>query len=477
MKTIDEEKLRAIVGEANIKTDPSDLYIYGSDSSVHHAMPWAVVRPKTTEQVQAILRYANEALIPVIARGGGSGMCGQTVPVMGGIILDMKGMNKILEINLADVYCRVEPGVVDDDLNLALKPHGMFFPPTPASSRIATIGGEIANNASGVRSVKYGATRDAVLGMKVVLPNGDLVNLGARTRVEASGYQLHKLMVGSEGTLGIVVEATLSFVPIPEFRCMGIANFNTLKDAGDAISSIMASGAIPSMLELVDDVAIKAVNKTMNLGLKEVAAALIFEADGMVREAVDYEINKMKAICQKHNGEDIYASYDPKERDKIFLGRKSLFPALSKYDDNLASTALADDMAVPYSKMAEMAGKIHEIADKHGIVMTAYGHCGSGCMHTKILMDTKRKDQWESAKKAITEVYDYVRSVNGTTSAEHGIGLSKAESFKIEKADSLHLLALIKKAVDPNNILNPGKLSQAPEDWVTATNLRYSVNS
>jgi glycolate oxidase len=477
MKKIDEALLRDIVGERNIKTDPSDLYVYGSDSSVHHAMPWAVVRPETTAQVQKIMRYANEALIPVIARGGGSGMCGQTVPIQGGIILDMKGMNKILEINLKDVYCRVEPGVVDDDLNLALKQYGVFYPPTPASSRIATIGGEIANNASGVRSVKYGATRDAVLGMKVVLPNGDLVNLGARTRVEASGYQLHKLMVGSEGTLGIVVEATLNFVPIPEFRCMGVANFDSLKDAGDAIGSIMASGAIPSMLELVDSVAIKAVNKTMDLGLKEVAAALIFEADGMVKEAVDYEIDKMKAVCQRHNGQDIISSYDPKERAKIFMGRKKLFPALSKYDDNLASTALADDMAVPYSKMAEMAGKIHEIAAKNNIVMTAYGHCGSGCMHTKILMDTKRKDQWASAKKAITEVYEYVRSVNGTTSAEHGIGLSKAESFKVEKSDSLNLLATIKRAIDPNNILNPGKLQQAPENWVTATNLRYSVNS
>lgn len=477
MKKIDETRLRDIVGERNIKTDPSDLYIYGSDSSVHHAMPWAIVRPENTSQVQKIMKYANEDLIPVIPRGGGSGMCGQTVPINGGIILDMKGMNRILEINLKDVYCRVEPGVVDDDLNLALKQYGMFYPPTPASSRIATIGGEIANNASGVRSVKYGATRDAVLGMKVVLPNGDLVSLGAHTRVEASGYQLHKLIVGSEGTLGIVVEATLSFVPIPEFRCMGISNFDSLKDAGQAIGSIMASGAIPSMLELVDSVAIKAVNKTMNLGLKEVAAALIFEADGMVKEAVDYEINKMKAICEKHNGMDIYASYDPKERAKIFLGRKKLFPALSKYDDNLASTSLADDMAVPYSKMAEMAEKIHEIAAKNNIVMTAYGHCGSGCMHTKILMDTKRKDQWDSAKKAITEVYEYVRSVNGTTSAEHGIGLSKAESFKVEKSDSLILLAGIKKAFDPNNILNPGKLSQAPENWVTATNLRYSVNS
>jgi glycolate oxidase len=477
MNRIDEARLKDIVGEENVKTDPSDLYVYGSDSSVHHAMPWAIVRPKTTEQVQGLMKFANEHKIPVIARGGGSGMCGQTVPIEGGIILDMKGMNKILEINLEDVYCRVQPGVVDDDLNLALKQYGVFYPPTPASSRIATIGGEIANNASGVRSVKYGATRDAVLGMKVVLPNGELVNLGAHTRVEASGYQLHKLMVGSEGTLGVIVEATLSFVPIPEFRCMGIANFDTLKDAGEAIGSIMASGAIPSMLELVDDVAIKAVNKTMDLGLKEVAAALIFEADGMVKEAVDYEIEKMKKICEKHNGKDIYASYDPKERAKIFMGRKKLFPALSKYDENLASTSLADDMAVPYSKMAEMAGKIHEIAKNNNIIMTAYGHCGSGCMHTKILMDTKRKDQWDSAKKAITQVYEYVRSVNGTTSAEHGIGLSKAESFKAEKSDSLFLLAAIKKALDPNNILNPGKLMQAPEDWVTATDLRYSVNS
>ncbi len=477
MKTIDEARLRELVGERNIKTDPSDLYIYGTDSSVHHAMPWAIVKPETTLQIQEIMKYANEQIIPVIARGGGSGMCGQAVPIQGGIILDMKGMNRILEINLEDVYCRVEPGVVDDDLNLALKQYGVFYPPTPASSRIATIGGEIANNASGVRSVKYGATRDAVLGMKVVMANGDLVNLGAHTRVEASGYQLHKLMVGSEGTLGIVVEATLSFVPIPEFRCMGVANFDSLNDAGKAIGSIMASGATPSMLELVDSVAIKAVNKTMDLGLKEVAAALIFEADGMVREAVDYEINKMEKICVKHNGQDIHASYDPKEREKIFMGRKKLFPALSKYDDNLASTALADDMAVPYSKMGEMADTIHKIAKKNDLVMTAYGHCGSGCMHTKILMDTKRKDQWASAKKAITEVYDYVRSVNGTTSAEHGIGLSKAESFKIEKSDSLNVLNSIKKTLDPNNILNPGKLMQAPENWVTATDLRYSVNS
>ena len=477
MKQIDLLKLKDIVGENNVKSDPADLYIYGSDSSVHSALPWVIARPENTEHVQKIVKFANKNKIPIIPRGGGSGMCGQTVPIHGGITLDMKQMNRILEINMPDVYCRVEPGVVDDDLNMALKPYGVFFPPTPASSRIATIGGEIGNNASGVRSVKYGATRDAVLGMKVVLPTGELVDFGAHTRVEASGYQMHKLIVGSEGTLGIVVEATLKFVPIPEFRCLGVANFDSIRDAGKAVGDIMASGASPSMLELVDSIAIKAVNKTMNLGLAEVDAALLYEADGMVTEAVDYEIKKMQEICKKNNGKDLKASYDPAERAKIFLGRKKLFPALSRYDDALASTSLADDMAVPYSKMADMAAKIHEVAKKNNIVMTAYGHCGSGCMHTKILMDTNRKDQWASAKKAITEIYEYVRSVNGTTSAEHGIGLSKAESFKIEKANSLHTLTKIKKALDPNNILNPGKMMQAPEDWVTATDLRYSVTS
>ncbi|MGD9687344.1 MAG: FAD-binding oxidoreductase, partial [Desulfobacter sp.] len=446
-------------------------------ASVYHASPWVIVRPDNTGQVQKVLAYANDAKIPVVPRGGGSGMCGQTVAIQGGILLDMKNMNRILEINMPDVYCRVEPGVVDDDLNAALKPYGVFYPPTPASSRIATIGGEIGNNASGVRSVKYGATRDAVMGLKVVLANGDLVTLGAHTRVEASGYQLHKLIVGSEGTLGVVVEAIIGFVPIPEFRCLGVANFDSLRDAGNAIADIMASGTIPSMLELVDDVAIKAVNKTMNLGLKEVAASLLFEADGKVKEAVDYEVKKMKDICTKNNGADIWYSFDAKEREQIFMGRKKLFPALSQFDAGLASTSLADDMAVPYSKMADMAAKIHEAAEKNGIIMTAYGHCGSGCMHTKIMMDTSKEEQWQGAQRAIAEIYEYVNSIHGTTSAEHGIGLSKADAFKVEKMDSLKMMAAIKTALDPNNILNPGKLQQAPENWVTATGLRYAVNS
>ena len=403
-------------------------------------------------------------------------MSGHAVPIDGGIVMDLKGMNRILEIRPEDTLCKVEPGVVDDDLNRALKPYGVFWPVAPASSRIATIGGEIANNASGIRSVKYGATRDSVLGMKVVLANGDLVHLGSNTRVEASGYQIDRLMVGSEGTLGVIVEATLKIVPLPKFRCLGMANFNKLEGAGESISEIISSGSLPSMLELMDNVAIMAVNKTLDMGLPDVEAIVFFEADGNVKEAVDYEIVKMKEICEKHNGSGIKVTYDAKERTKIFSGRKKLFAALSRYKEGLSCTSLADDMAVPYSKMAECARKIHEIAKRNNVVMTAYGHCGSGCMHTKILMDTTQKSQWEDAKRAVAETYDYVRSVGGTTSAEHGIGLSKAPSWKKEKADSLDLMRAVKKAFDPNNILNPHKLQDAPDDWVTATKLRYCAS-
>jgi glycolate oxidase len=365
--------------------------------------------------------------------------------------------------------------VVDDDLNRALKPYGVFYPPTPASSCVATIAGEIANNASGGRSVKYGAARDAILSVKVVMPNGDLLSFGSTTRVAASGYALERLMVGSEGTLAVIVEACMRFVPIPTLRCLGIAKFNKLSDAGNAISDIMGSGCQPSMLELIDKIAIIAANKAANLGLPEVEAILLFEADGISKEVIDFEISKIQKFCEKNSCFGIESSYEEKERARLWAGRAKLFPALSKYDERLASTSLADDMAVPFSKMAATADKIHEIAEKHGLVMTAYGHCGAGCMHTKILMDTDKDFQWEGAREAVAEIYDFVRSVGGTTSAEHGIGLSKAAAFKKEKEPSLELMRSIKKAFDPNNILNPGKLMDGPDDWVEATTLRYQI--
>ena len=472
---IDIEKLKKIVGANNVSDDIADLYVYGSDASVHHALPNAIVRPKTIEEVQKIMRYANANKIPVVPRGAGSGTSGHTVPIDGGIILDMKQMNRILDIRPEDMLVKVEPGVVDDDLNRALKPLGLFYPPAPASSRIATIGGEIAANASGVRSVKYGATRDYVYGMKVVLANGDLVNLGSNTRVHSSGYQLERLIVGSEGTLGVVVEATMGIRPLPKYRCLAVANFDKLQDAGNAISDIISSGCEPSMLELMDKIGIIAVNKAMDLGLKEVGAIILFEADGNVKEAVDFEIEKMKKICKKHNGKDIKKSYDLAERTKLFSGRKKLFASLSQYKEGIICTDLADDMGVPNSKIAETAEKIHEIAKKNNVIMAVYGHCGSGVIHTKIMIDSKKKSQWKDAERVIEELYDYVHSVGGVTSAEHGIGLSKAPAWKKARPDLVPVMKTIKKALDPRNILNPGKIMDAPDDWVKATTLRYRV--
>jgi glycolate oxidase len=440
-------------------------------------MPTCVVRPENTEQVQKIMKYANKNKIPVVPRGAGSGMSGQTVPIDGGIVLDIKKMNKILEIKPEDVYCKVEPGVINDELNRQLKPYGFFFPPTPASGRICTIGGMIGNNASGVRSVKYGATREAVIGMKVVLANGDLVTLGSNTKVDSSGYQLAKLMVGSEGTLGIIVEATLQLSPLPKYRKMGVANFSKLEDAGNMISEVIASGITPSMLELMDNVAITAVNNAQKLGLPDVEAIVVFECNGAVKEAIEYDMKRIQEICEKNNGTGIRVSDDPKEMTRIFEGRKKLFPSLSRYKEGYVSTALADDMAVPMSKIADCVHEIHLIAERNNVVMSAYGHCGAGLIHTKILMDTSKKQQWQDAKKAVDETYKFVYKLGGTTSGEHGIGFSKAPSWKEEKKDSLDMMRAIKKALDPNNILNPHKLMDAPDDWVTATKLRYHVTS
>jgi len=473
---IDIKKLQEIVGEENVRDNIADRYVYASDASVHRHLPDVVVRPKNIEEVQEILRYANTNKIPVVPRGAGSGMSGQTVPLAGGIVLDMKHMNRIIEIRPEDVLCKVEPGVINDELNRVLKPYGFFFPPTPSSGMICTIGGMIGTNASGNRSVKYGATRDAVLGLKVILANGELVTLGSNTRVDSSGYQLAKLMVGSEGTLGVVVEATLQISPLPKYRMMGVANFSTLEDAGRMISDTIASGITPSMLELMDNVAITAVNNAQQLGLPDVAAIVIFECNGMVKEAVDYEMKQISEICEKHHGTGVKMSDDPKEMKRIYEGRQKLFPSLSRYGEGMVSTALADDMAVPMSKIADTVHEIHEIAKRNHVVMSAYGHCGAGLIHTKILMDTSKKSQWQDAKKAVKEVYEYVQSLGGTTSGEHGIGLSKAPSWKQEKKDSLELMKAIKKTLDPNNILNPQKLMDAPQDWLTATPLRYQVS-
>jgi len=469
------EKIKDIVGEKNFSDNLIDKYIYASDASIYQSLPSVIVRPGTVEEIQEIIKYANKERIPVIPRGAGTGETGGAVPIDAGIVLDLKRMNKIKEIRIGDVLCKVEPGVVNNELNNELKEFGFFFPPTPGSGRVCTIGGMIANNASGMRAVKYGATRDSVLGLKVVLPQGELVSLGTETIVHSSGYQLARLMVGSEGTLGVIVEATLRLRPLPEKRAAGRAMFYRLGDMGKAVSAIIAGGIIPSALEFLDNIVIKSVNEVFNLDLpKNAEAIVLFECDGN-KASIDYEINKIKKVCQKFGSFRIDISDDPQEMKEIWKIRDSAFPATCRYKENLVRMPLAEDVAVPISKVSDLIVNLHKIGLKNNIIIGTYGHVGEGLVHTAFLINPELSEQWEKAKKAISEIFVLAQNLGGTTSGEHGIGLSKAPYFKKEREGALNVMRKIKKALDPNNILNPHKLMDAPDDFLTAAKIRYAV--
>lgn len=468
------KRLVEIVGPKNYSTEIADLYVYSSDASVHQSMPEIVLIPKKTEHVQEILKIANENKIPVTPRGGGTSLAGNAVPVNGGIVLDMKGMNKILMLRIEDLYCKVESGVINDDLNKELEKFGFFFPPTPASGNVATIGGMIGNNASGMRAGKYGATREAVIGLKVVLANGELIDLGSNTMKSSSGYQLEKIFIGSEGTLGVVVEATLKVIPLPQKRAIAVASFETLEKAGEGVANIFKNGLVPSAVEIMDKVCIEAVNKATNVGLPDCEALLLIEVDGHPL-AVKDDIEKLAKICRDTGSTNVEFATDQKRMDELLKGRKAILPSLSRYGEKFVSMSLADDMCLPISKVPNAVKAFQEIAESHEIIVGTYGHVDTGNLHTKVLFDPTTKDAWQNAKKAVDAIYKEVNKLGGTTSGEHGIALSKAPYMKIEKENSLSTMRAIKRTLDPNNILNPGKIFDAPDNWIEATKLRYPL--
>ncbi|MEM2715610.1 MAG: FAD-binding oxidoreductase, partial [Candidatus Thermoplasmatota archaeon] len=405
------EKIMKEIDNSRIFLKKCELYAYGFDASIHHATPDIVIKPKNASEVEKIVKIANEHCIPVIARGAGTALCGQAVPIYGGILLDMTGMNKIKEINVNDLYCVVEPGVVYANLNEELAKYGFFFPPTPGSGDVCTIGGMIAVNASGARAIKYGATRDYVLGLEVVFPYGRK-RLGGFTLKNSSGYQIERLIVGSEGTLGIITEATIRLVPLPEKRAVALLPFNDVIDAGKCVSKIISSGITPSSLEIMDSICIKAVNKAMNLGLPDVEALLFIELDGKESEVKD-EIEKIKKLFK-----GIEFTDDEKEMQRLWKGRKGILPSLSRYGDNMVSVSLADDMCLPISKIPEAIKEFQKIAKKYGIIVGTYGHAGDGNLHTKVLLNPKDENNWKNAEKAVDEIYTTVKKLHGVARGE-----------------------------------------------------------
>ena len=466
------DQIEKIVGKDGYSTRTADLYTYGFDASIFHATPEIVIQPRSTEQVSEIMKIANANLIPVVPRGAGTGLCGSAVPIKGGIVMDMSRMNKVLNVSVGDLWVDVQAGCVYNALNDELAKYGFFFPCSPGSAEAAEIGGMVAANASGMRAVKYGATRDFVLGMTFVKADGEIVRAGTRTIKDSSGYQLARLLCGSEGTLGIITEVTLKLTTKPHASASALISFDSVYDAGRCISAIIAKPLIPASCELMDSVSIDAVNKSQGNPLPDCKALIIVECDGEP-EQVDRDLETVAQIAKEIGCQTITATHDKKQIAAWTSARKSVMTSLSALKPGYSSVSLADDMGVPVSKVPDAVTAYQKIAEKYRVTVATYGHASDGNLHTKMLLNPLDKDEWDRGTKAVNEIFDATIELGGTVTGEHGVGISKAPDFQKERASALSTIKAIKQAFDPNNILNPGKVDQWEGRILGKVSLRY----
>jgi glycolate oxidase len=448
------QKLIEIVGKENFTDQLEELVPYSYDASMNVHRPDAAVWPESTEQVSEIVKFANTHKIPVIPRGAGTSLSGGAVPINGGIIIDLSKMNRILQISIENRYAKVQAGVVCDDLNRALAKYGFIFPPDPASSSVSTIGGNVATNAGGIKGAKYGTTRDYVLGLQVVLPTGEVMHTGSYTMKCVSGYDLAKLFVGAEGTLGVITEVTLKINPLPRHAMTVIATYAKLEDAGKAIFQTMSSGILPSVMEILDKVTLKSIKENTDIDLPEAEAMILTETDGYTLEEVEAQMEVVLQILKENHPSLINTAKDEKDRLNLWKARKSAYASLARASNSF----VLDDVTVPISRIPELLVGIQEISRRHGIVVAAFGHAGDGNLHPQILYDEYDSKQVEKVAKVEEEIFDLAISLRGTLSGEHGIGLSKANYMTLEHDPvEMALMRKIKRALDPNNIMNPGK--------------------
>lgn len=450
-------ELIEIVGPERVSDNKTVLYTYSRDASLITGMPDYVVRPVTTEEVVRIVTLAGKHKIPIVPRGVGSGLEGACVPVHGGIVLYMRNMDKIIEVDTKSLCAIVEPGVIHANLNARLAEENFFFAPDPASTDFCTIGGMIGTNASGMTCLKYGDTRHSVLGLEVVLPDGTVINTGSKVVKSDRGYDLTALVVGAEGTLGVVTRAILKVIPRSKDRATVAAYFNELEKIGDAIVAIFSSGIIPAACELMDRSAIKAVNNYKpELALPDVDAILIFNLEGS--EATVTEEVKIVADSCRQAGAEVKIAATREEADALWMGRRSIGSAVYRLDLNKAAPNIAGDYGVPIKHIPEMLRAVRKISAETGITIASYGHVGDGNLHNRMSVNVLDEDELKKAEKAGDAIYEAALKLGGTTTPEHGIGASKIELVKRESGSSYSLMLAIKKLIDPNNIMNPGKL-------------------
>lgn len=450
------EALKKIVGQDNVLTSPEDLYTYSYDATPGHAhMPDAVVIPANTQEVSEVLKLANTNKIPVYTRGSGTNLSAGTVPTKGGIVLLMTRFDKIVEIDLENLVAQVEVGVVVADLNDAVAKHGLIYPPDPGTVATATMGGTISENAGGLRGLKYGVSKHYVMGLEVVLANGDIIKTGGKNVKDVSGYDMTKLFTGAEGTLGILTRSIVKLVPAPEAKKSMMAIFKDLDDAGKAVSDIIAEKIIPATLEILDNATIRTVEDYAKVGLPlDAEAVLLIEVDG-IPEVVEKEAAKVMNVLKNNNAADVQIAKTDAERDNLWAARRAALPALAK----LRPTTYVEDATVPRSKVPAFLKAVKDIADRNNVTIGTFGHAGDGNMHPTIVCDLRDQEEMKRVHKAMDEMFKAAVELDGTLSGEHGIGLGKLPWMEYQHGpQGMNAMRAIKRALDPNLILNPGKL-------------------
>jgi glycolate oxidase len=450
-----KQALINIVGPESFTDSLIDLVSYSYDASDHDCRPEVAVWPQSAEQVSRIVVLANESRFPVIPRGAGTGFAGGAVPVRGGLILDLCRMNKILDLSLADRLVVVQPGVVYADLQRYLNRHGFFFPPDPASGRVCTIGGNAATNASGLRGAKYGATRDYVVRLEVVLPLGTLMRTGSRCLKSSSGYNLTGLLVGSEGTLGVITEITLKVNPNPVAHRTGLAFFDSLEGAGRTVVHVIESGIVPSILEIRDGNAIKVLRQYGEMDLPDAGAMILAETDGFSPSEASCQMEKILDVFRKNKALSIQTADSPQGVERLWTARKSVGSIAGRLRPNNVS----EDVTVPVSKVPQLLRELTAMIGKYGFPFVIFGHAGDGNLHPKVMYDRSDAQQARQIRKMVTEIFELTCALGGTISGEHGVGLEKAPFMMLEHDEAaLQMMLSFKKMLDPNNILNPGKM-------------------
>lgn len=451
------DELKALLGASKVKTDAVSLETYSKDATPEfQGQPDAVVLAETTEDVVKLIKFANEKKIPVIARGAGSNLCAATVPTSGGIVLALSKMNKILEISKSEMLAVVQPAVNTLELDQEAAKIDLMYPPDPGSRNVSTIGGNISTCAGGLRGLKYGVTRNYVLGLEIVLGTGEVINTGGRLVKDVAGYDLTRLFVGSEGTLGVITEAIVALRPRPKISKYGVAYFDSLENSALAVEEIVASGILPATLEFLDNVCINSVEDYANLGLNREAGALLLFGDDGDEHTAESNTSEMARICQNTKGNlSVTRARDVVEADALLEARRCSLPSLAR----LKSLSILEDISVSRPMLPVAVKRIEEIAIKHQVVIGTFGHAGDGNLHPTIVVDKNQPTEVAAAHQALKEIFNLAIELGGTITGEHGVGAAKLPYLEARLGKTqMEVLRRVKKTFDPNGILNPGKL-------------------